>query len=139
MRAPYIACRFLALLIGIPLLCGDAFAHHGSASYRVDKSIVLKQATVTRFLWANPHAMLLFDVKDDQGNIAHWAGEAGSPAAIRALGWSKYSMRPGDVITVELYPAKFENAVGRIVKIVLADGTTLENAPRTDEGDPSRY
>jgi hypothetical protein len=130
---------FLNLLGGLLLVSAPAVAHHGSASYRVDKSIVLKQATVTRFLWANPHAMVLFDVKDDRGNIAHWAGEAGSPAAIRALGWNKFSMRPGDVIAIELYPAKFESAVGRIVKIVLADGTTLENAPRSDGGDNSRY
>ncbi len=132
--------RGLLNLLGcLWLVSPAAFAHHGSASYKVDKSIVLKQATVTRFLWANPHAMVLFDVKDDQGNTSHWGGEAGSPAAIRALGWNKFSVRPGDVITVELYPSKFESDTGRIVKIVLADGSTLENAPRSDGGDSSRY
>lgn len=127
------------LLAGAVLVCGAASAHHGSASYKADHVIVLKQATVTRFLWANPHAMLLFDVKDDQGTIEHWAGEAGSPAAIRALGWNRNSVRPGDVITVQLYPSKFETDAGRLVQIVLADGTTLRNSPRTDQGDISRY
>lgn len=114
-------------------------AHHGSASYRTDEVVVMKQATVTKFVWANPHTMLLFDVKDDKGNISHWAGEAGSPSAVRVLGWNKNSLRAGDVITVELYPSKFESNVGRIDKIVLADGMTLRDSPRGDRGELSRY
>ena len=90
-------------------------------------------------MWANPHTMLLFDVKDGNGNISHWAGEAGSPSAVRVLGWNKNSVRPGDMITVQLYPSKFESNVGRIDKIVLADGTTLKDSPRVDQGDSSRY
>jgi hypothetical protein len=127
-------------LLGVLLAVGvPVFAHHGSASYKTDAVVVMKQATVTKFLWANPHSMLLFDVKDDQGNVSHWAGEAGSPAAIRPLGWNKNSLRPGDVITVHLYPSKFESNVGRVDKIVLADGTTLKDSPRGDLGVSSRY
>ena len=129
----------LALVGGLSIFCGAALAHHGSASYKTDKVIVMKQATVTKFLWANPHTMLLFDVKDDKGNLSHWAGEAGSPSAVRLLGWNKNSLQPGDVITVHLYPSKFENHVGRLDKIVLADGTMLKDSPRTDLGVLSRY
>jgi hypothetical protein len=129
----------LALLGVLPAVGVPALAHHGSASYKTDKVVVLKQATVTKFLWANPHTMLLFDVKDDKGNISHWAGEAGSPAAVRMLGWNKNSLHPGDVIAVQLYPSKFESHVGRLDKIVLADGTTLKDSPRSDLGVLSRY
>jgi hypothetical protein len=139
MRGLFIPCRFLTLPLAFLAVCGAVFAHHGSASYKADKVVVLRDATVTKFLWANPHAMVLFDVKDDQGNIAHWAGEAGSPAAIRPLGWNKNSVRPGDVITVQLFPSKFEGDVGRLVQILFADGTTLKNSPRTDRGEISRY
>jgi len=83
--------------------------------------------------------MLLFDVKDDKGNISHWAGEAGSPSAVRLLGWTKNSLQPGDVITVHLYPSKFGSNVGRVDKIVLADGTSLKDSPRGDQGVLSRY
>jgi len=129
----------LALLGVLPAVGVPALAHHGSASYKTDKVVVLKQATVTKFLWANPHTMLMFDVKDDEGNISHWAGEAGSPAAVRLLGWNKNSLHPGDVIAVQLYPSKFESHVGRLDKIVLADGTTLKDSPRSDLGVLSRY
>ena len=99
----------------------------------------MKQATVTKFVWANPHSMLLFVVKDDHGNTAHWAGEGGSPSAIRHLGWNKNSLQAGDVITVQLYPSKFESNVGRLVEVVLSDGTTLKDSPRGDRGVLSRY
>jgi hypothetical protein len=129
----------LVLLGGSLAVCAPLLAHHGSASYKTDKIVVLKQVTVTKFFWANPHTMLLFDVKDDNGSVSHWAGEAGSPSAIRPLGWNKNSLQPGDVITVQLYPSKFESHVGRLDKIVLADGTTLMDNPREDRGESSRY
>ncbi len=116
-----------------------ASAHHGSATYKTDQAITLQQATVTKFVWANPHTMLLFDVKDAKGEIAHWAGEAGSPSAVRLQGWTKKSFQPGDVITVQLYPSKFERNVGRIETIVLASGATLKDSPRSDRGLLSRY
>ena len=128
-----------AVLVGVLTVGSPLFAHHGSAAYKPDKVIVLKHATVTRFVWANPHAMVLFDVKDDKGNVSHWAGEAGSPSAVRLLGWTKNSLQPGDVITVHLNPSKFESTVGRLEKIVLANGTTLMDSPRGDRGVISRY
>jgi hypothetical protein len=129
----------LAVLGALTMFRGTVFAHHGSTAYKTDKIVVLKQATVTKFVWANPHAMLMFDVRDDKGNVSHWAGEAGSPSAVRLLGWNKNSVQPGDVITVHLYPSKFETNVGRLEKVVLADGTTLRDSPRGDRGSLSRY
>jgi len=129
----------LALLAGVLTNCGPMFAHHGSAAYKADKVVVLKQAIVTRYVWANPHTIVLFDVKDDKGNVSHWAGEAGSPSAVHLLGWTRNSLRPGDVVTVHLYLSKFDSTAGRLDKIVLANGTTLMDSPRGDRGVVSRY
>jgi hypothetical protein len=127
------------ILAGLLLtICGLAFAHHGSAMY-VKKALVLKDATVTKFMWQNPHTLVLFDAKDDKGNVIHWAGEAGSAGSIRLLGWNKYSLKPGDVITVYLWPSKFDAAAGRIEKIVLDDGRVLKDSDREDRGDINRY
>ncbi|HEV2521632.1 MAG TPA: DUF6152 family protein [Candidatus Acidoferrales bacterium] len=116
-----------ALLVGALAIYASAFAHHGAAAYQ-DKVLILKDATITKFVWANPHTILMFDVKDDGGNVSHWAGEAGSPSAIGLLGWTKNSVKPGDVVTVYIYPAKSGNPVGRLNKIVFADGTTLRDS-----------
>jgi Family of unknown function (DUF6152) len=118
---------FFASVAGLLTVCGPVLAHHGSAAY-ADKLIVLKQATVTKFAWANPHSIVMFDVKDDRGNDVHWAGEAGSPSALGLIGWSKSSVQPGDVITVYMFPARSGKNVGRLNKIVLADGTELHDS-----------
>jgi len=116
-----------ALLASVLAASVPTFAHHGAAAYQ-NKIVVLKDATITKFLWANPHTILLFDAKDDQGNIVHWAGEAGSPSAIGLLGWTKNSVKAGDVVTIYIFPAKSGNPVGRLNKIVFADGTILRDS-----------
>jgi Family of unknown function (DUF6152) len=128
----------IALLVGSLCVSGPLLAHHGSAAY-ADKFVEFKQATVTKFMWSNPHSLLYFDVKDDKGNAVHWVGETGSPSAIAPIGWSKTSVQPGDVITVFVYPAKSGNPAGRLNKIVLADGTTLHDSQLGGEGDKARY
>ena len=104
------------------------FAHHGSAVYNTDAVVTLKDATVTRFIWANPHSIAMFDAKDANGNVVHWAAEAGSPSALGLIGWSKNSLKPGDVVTVYVFQSKTGNPVGRLNKIVLGDGTALSDS-----------
>jgi hypothetical protein len=116
-----------ALLVGLLSVCGSLFAHHGSAAYS-DKAITLKDATVTRFVWANPHSIVMFDVKDDKGSVVHWAGEAGSPSALSLIGWSKSSLQPGDVVTIYIFQSKAGTAVGRLNRIILSDGTALRDS-----------
>jgi hypothetical protein len=123
---------FLAMILGLLTISGQMFAHHGSAAYS-NNALVLKEATVTKFVWANPHSIVMFDAKDDTGNIVHWAGEAGSPSALSLIGWSKNSVRPGDVIAVYMYPAKSGNPVGRLSRILLGDGSTLKDSQQGGE------
>jgi hypothetical protein len=125
MKGKRLTLFFLPMLVF--LVCAPAFAHHGAAAY-VNKIAVLKDATITKFVWANPHTILLFDVKDDNGTITHWAGEAGSPSAIGLLGWTKNSVQDGDVVTVYIFPAKSGNPVGRLNKIIFSDGRTLRDS-----------
>ena len=44
----------LALLGGLLAVCGPLWAHHGSAAYQT-KVVELKAATVTKYVWSNPH------------------------------------------------------------------------------------
>jgi hypothetical protein len=119
---------YFTLLLGLVAICGPLLAHHGNVAYDTSKAVVLKGATVTKFQWANPHCFIMFDVKDDSGNVAHWSGEAGSPQALGLIGWTRNSVQPGDTITVYIYQAKSGRPVGRLNKIVLADGTELKDS-----------
>ena len=99
-------------------------AHHGSAGYDMEKQLVMK-ATVTEWLWANPHCFLKFDATDDKGEVAHWAVEVSNPVDMVRRGWSKHSLNVGDQVTVTVRPAKNGAAVGQLLKAVLLNGQTL--------------
>ena len=114
-------------------------AHHGNAAY-ADEITEFKQATVTKFAWANPHALISFDAKDAKGQPVHMVVETAAPQALRLIGWANTSVAPGDVITVRMYVAKNGNPAGRLQKIILADGTELHDTQLGgDEGGKSRY
>jgi len=117
----------LTLLTIVLALCLPAFAHHGNAAYEGNVTEV-KNAVVTKLLWANPHTIVLFDTKNDKGEVVHWNAELGSPSALTNVGWNKASLMPGDMITVYIHQSKTKNPVGRIQYIVLADGSKLTDS-----------
>ncbi len=117
----------LALIVGL-LASVPIFAHHGNNAYDTSKVVVFKNVTVTKYFWANPHVIISFDVKDDKGNVLHWNAEAGTPNTVALAGCTKTSVHVGDVISVYVFQAKTGNPVGRLNKIVLADGTELRDS-----------
>ncbi len=112
------------------LLCTVAVAHHGNAAYDMGTIVELKNATVTKWVWANPHCILQFDVKDDKGNVTHWTAETGSPTAITPLlVQPRCIVHPGDVISVYVFKSKVGTPVGIVNRIVLSDGQVLKDVP----------
>ncbi len=109
----------LGFLISVPL-----FAHHGNASFATDKTLTLK-GTVTRWIYASPHLLLMLDVKGDNGEIAHWVVESQSPTVMYPSGYRKDSFKPGDEVSVTVSAAKNGKPIGRILEAVTADGTKL--------------
>ena len=102
-------------------------AHHGSASFDTEKEITLK-GTVTEWLWANPHCFLKFDATDDTGTVRSWTVETSNPPDMAIRGWRRTSFKVGDHVTVTLQPFKNGSPVGRIRKVVLANGETLSTS-----------
>jgi Family of unknown function (DUF6152) len=119
---------FMAFMVGLLAVCGPAFAHHGAAAYDMTKPVILKDAIVTKYLWANPHALIFLDAKDDKGAVAHWTVELGSPSAVALVGWTRTSLKPGDTITVYTFQSKTGVKVGRLNKIQFPDGTLLRDS-----------
>jgi len=132
----------LVLVAGLLAVCGPVFAHHGSSiSYDLKKTVVLK-GSVTEFVWSNPHCQIYFDVTDDQGNVAHWGGETNAPSALTKEGWTKTTLKPGDQVTITVFPSKAGTTYGLLSKVVLPGGKEMVTvspataAKRTD-GEPS--
>src|SRR5687767_12342466 len=115
-----------------------ASAHHGNAAY-ADDITEFKQATVTKFAWANPHALINFDAKDAKGDLVHMVVETAAPQALRLIGWDKASVAPGDVITVRMYVSKNGNPAGRLQKIILADGSELRDTQLGGDAPKTRF
>ena len=107
------------LMMAVPLV-----AHHGAASFNTEKELTLK-GTVTEWIWANPHCFLKFDAMDDTGTVRNWAVETQNPTDMSVRGWRRISFKAGDPVTVTLQPVKNGAPVGRVVKVVLANGQTL--------------
>lgn len=118
----------VVLAVAIP-----GFAHHGSVAYDNTKVVTLKDGVVTKVNWANPHVLVLFDVKDESGNVQHWVVEAGSPSAVTGEGWTNTTIQPGDKVSAYLYQVKSGKTVGRMGKLVLADGKSFGNLDLTGD------
>ena len=116
--------KLLTIFFALSVVSVPVFAHHGAAAYDTTKHITVK-ATVTEWVWSNPHCFLKFDAKDEKGNVVHWAVEASNPADMVNLGWSMRTFKPGDEVTVTFMPVKSGAPVGRIQQVVLANGQTL--------------
>ena len=119
---------FWALGISVMSLSIRLDAHHGNAAYDATKQINL-QGTVTQFIWANPHCVLLFDVADEKGQVVHWMAESENPTTMANLGWLKASFKPGDSMTLRVITVKNGKPIGRIVWAETADGTKLCGEP----------
>lgn len=111
-------------LLTVGMLAHQAalFAHHGNAAYDTTKEVTVT-GVVTQWMVANPHSILKVDVTDDKGNVVHWIVESSAPSANQArVRLTKDSLKPGDKVTVTLIPAKNDQPVGRIHRLVLPDG-----------------
>ncbi len=94
-----------SLLAGLLLACLPLLAHHSlEAQYDPDHLITLT-GTVTKIDWSNPHVHFFVDVKRPNATV-NWDVEMGSPNAQILSGWKIDTIRPGDAITVSVYPAR---------------------------------
>jgi hypothetical protein len=114
----------VAVACGVALLSSALVAHHATAVFDLGKRLTLT-GTVTEWFWANPHCLLRFDVKNDNGEMTHWVAETQAPPNMTPFGWSKQSFAVGDQIKVTLEPVKNGQPLGRILQVLLPDGKTL--------------
>jgi hypothetical protein len=97
-----------------------ARAHHAfAAEFDADKPVKLTGA-VTKLEWTNPHAWIYVDVKDKGGVVENWAFELASPNGLMRNGWTRFSLKPGDVVTVEGTRAKNGSTKANAQAVIMA-------------------
>ena len=110
------------LLVGLGLAVTPLVGHHAfTAQYDVNQPIEFT-GIVAKIEWMNPHAYFYVNVEDPAtGEFTYWAAEMGSPTSLMRRGWTRNSMKIGDVVSVEGSRAKDGSALMNARSIVLSD------------------
>ena len=125
------AVRIL-LVVALASMAGAASAHHGSAiSYDLSKQVTVT-GVVTEWVWKNPHCFVMFDVTDEQGNAVAWGAETHPTTFLVRnevkgvlVPLSASSIKPGDRVTVTIFPSRVGTARGLLARLVDGDGKVL--------------
>ena len=105
------------------VLFSTAFAHHAWPVSRA--ALVTVSGTVSSFDWSNPHPMISITVEKADGASENW--QIGGPAISRmtANGWTKDTVKPGDMITGTGYQFSNGSRIIRLERVTLANGQEL--------------
>jgi len=113
------------VMVALSLVSGavSVAAHPSKTNSR--GQLVTVKGTVTEFAWENPHPMITLEVRSDDGKIEKWL--VGGPAINRmeANGWTKTTVKPGDMITGIGYQFADGQKILRLERVVFANGKAL--------------
>jgi hypothetical protein len=116
----------LALVVAAAL---PVLAHHSIMATYDPALPVSVHGTVTRFLFRNPHSFVSIDEARKDGTNIHWDVELPPGGMIGQKGWTRDTLRPGDVLTFSGFRGKGNAQRAIAAEIVLADGRILESWP----------
>ena len=116
---------FTALFTALFTVVLPLAAHHSfDAEFDRAKPISIS-GTVTKVEWMNPHIWVYLDVTGDDGKIAKWQFEGGAPNGLRRQGWSRNSLKIGDMVSIDGWRAKDGSNTINARAVVLSDGKQL--------------
>jgi hypothetical protein len=98
-------------------------AHHSFAMFDMSKTVSFK-GKIKQLQWTNPHVWIELTVDEKDGPVTY-AFEGAAVAVLKRVGWTKDSVKAGDVVTVVGHPYKNGRPGGSIDHLVLADGRKL--------------
>ena len=107
------------------LMSASALAHHGRGLiYDATKETTVK-GTITEYVWSNPHVQIGIQGVDAKGAKGQWLLEASSTGVLSQRGWTRKSLKPGDMVTITFHPGLKGAPTGDLLKVVLPNGKEL--------------
>jgi hypothetical protein len=119
--------RARAVLSWVLATCAVAVvaAHHSTSEFDYTRQITIK-GVVKEVQWTNPHSYIQLMVDGGDGRKIQWSIEIGSPSLNINMGWRKNSVKPGDVVTMNIAPARSGKPYGTLRVLTFANGQKLE-------------
>jgi Family of unknown function (DUF6152) len=122
-------------LAGLALGCAIPLAAHHSFAAEFDGSKAIRlKGKLTKIEWTNPHSYFYMDVTDDNGAVASWSCEAGSPGALSRRGFKRGDIKLGDTLIVDGYRAKDGSRLCDARRVTLPDGRIVSGGSAGDGG-----
>jgi hypothetical protein len=110
---------------GLALAAKPLVAHHAfAAEFDKDRPIKL-QGKVIKMQWINPHPWIHIEVTGKDGKPTVWMIEASAPNNLLRRGFTRDSLPPGTMITVEGYQALDGAQRANGTALTFADGRHL--------------
>jgi hypothetical protein len=116
--------RVLTVVFALLALVPAAWAHHSQSEFD-SRAKVEVQGAVTKVDWRSPHVWIYVDVVDDKGQKVNWSFELPSPNTLMRRGWTRDSLKPGDLVNVAGSPARNHPAIAIATSIKDTGGKPL--------------
>lgn len=110
-----------ALVILIAATAAPTLAHHSFAMFDQKKEAELKNVTVVRYAWANPHVFVIVTSGETTYTL-----ECSSPALMQRMGWKFNTLQGGEKIDIAFNPLRNGKPGGALTLATLPDGRKLE-------------
>ena len=101
-----------------------AAAHHSFAMFDAEKTTTL-EGSIKEFQWTNPHAWIMLNVNNPQGQAEQWAIELNGPSGLVRDGWKPKTLTPGMPVTLTIHPLRDGTNGGQFLSVKLPDGSTM--------------
>lgn len=122
------ACLAAALGAALVVPLGAA-AHHSFAVFFDDSRTIAVEGRVTSFRFTNPHATIVLDVTGANGRVSEWRVETNAPVVLQRRGWTRASLRAGDMVRIDGWPSRDGRPYMRLRNATTLDGRAIGSAP----------
>ena len=122
--------------IGLAILSGWLFGHHGTSTYDMNTEIRLT-GIVKQWTFGNPHSWLWLDIPAAQKPAEEWSIESAPRSYLSRQEWSPSTLKACEQLTVLISPLKTEPRRGILLEVKRPSGETLIVRPRGSFGRPA--